>query len=282
MGVVSDAPSAPAEPLTYSRVAAVALPPMFLAVVFLIYLDFDHLLNSGDRAPAPITAPGTAMPSSVPKAQSAPTSAASAAAGVFGTIYRDQVWGKSAEGQGTSGSGSTLQSTAFYRTYLQTFLKENKIRSVVDAGCGDWEFSKAIDWTGIDYKGFDVVSSVIANDTKKYASKNVQFAVANIVTDDLPAADLLIVKHVLQHLPNADVATFLEQLPKYRHVLLTNSVSARTLSGDNRDIAIGAFRYFDPTQPPFALPGIKALTWWDGLSMHQVLYLRRSDEPEAR
>ena len=37
-------------------------------------------------------------------------------------------------------------------TYQQ-FLKDNAIRSVVDAGCGDWEFSQAIDWTGIDYKG---------------------------------------------------------------------------------------------------------------------------------
>jgi SAM-dependent methyltransferase len=265
-------------------VAAVALPPMFAAVVFLLYLDFDHLLKSSAPVPAPaqISAPTTVTPASVATAQPSPSSAASSAAEVFGTIYRDQVWGKNAEGQGTSGSGSTLRSTALYRTYLQTFLKEHNIRSVVDAGCGDWEFSKAIDWTGIDYKGFDVVGSVIATNTKKYSAKNVQFAVANIVTDDLPAADLLISKHVLQHLPNADVTTFLAQLPKYRHVLLTNGVSARSLSGDNRDIAIGAFRYLDPTQPPFNLPGGKPLSWWDGLHMHQVVHLQRRDAEAAR
>jgi len=45
---------------------------------------------------------------------------------------------------------------------LQQFLKDNKIRSVVDAGCGDWGLSQALDWGGIDYKGYDIVEAVIA------------------------------------------------------------------------------------------------------------------------
>ena len=196
---------------------------------------------------------------------------------MFGAIYKDRFWGRNAEGEGTSGSGSTLAATEVYRTYLQAFLKQNKIRSVVDAGCGDWEFSKAIDWSGIDYKGYDVVEDVIAKNKARHTKPNVRFFTANIVTENLPPADLLISKHVVQHLPNADVAKFFEQLPKYRHVLLTNTVSATTLSGQNRDIAIGAFRHFDPTKPPFELPGAKPLTWWDGLSMQQVVHLIRKD-----
>lgn len=257
----------------YARFAAVALPPLVVAVGWLVYRDLDRVarepLPSTVSTPAPIPPP-TPVPTPFPAA-SAPAAAASSA---FRNIYDQGIWGTNELGEGTSGSGSTLASTSIYRTFLQEFLKEHGIKSVVDAGCGDWEFSKAIDWRGIDYKGFDIVPSVIARD-KKYEKPNIHFFVANVVTDELPPADLLVSKHVLQHLPNADVAKFLEQLPKYEHVLLVDSVDPKTLSGDNRDIRVGAFRYLDPTRPPFDLPGAKVLTWSDGAHMHQVVHLAK-------
>lgn len=262
------------EPLTYSRVAAVALPPMFIAVLYLLYRDFDHLANSGGPA-----TPVVAEPASKPAVAANPSSRS--AAEVFGGIYRDQLWGVNDAGEGTSGTGSTVEATSLYRAYLQTFMKEHDIKSVVDAGCGDWEFSRTMDWTGIEYKGFDVVASVIASNTKKFTSANVHFAVANILTDELPPADLIISKHVLQHLPNADVKRFLARLGQYRHALLTDGVNPRSLSSDNPDIPIGAFRYLDPTQPPFSLEGRKALTWWDGLHMQQVVHLERRASKDA-
>ncbi len=255
---------------TYARFAGVALPPLVVAVGWLVYRDLDRVahepLPSTVSTPAPVPAPA---PFPTP---SAPAAAASSA---FRNIYDQGIWGTNELGEGTSGSGSTLASTAIYRAFLQDFLKQHGITSVVDAGCGDWEFSKSVDWRGIDYKGYDIVESVIAKDKKKYEKPNIHFFVANIVTDELPPADLLVSKHVLQHLPNADVAKFLEQLPKYEHVLLVDSVDARTLSGENRDIRVGAFRFLDPTRPPFELPGAKVLTWWDGLHMHQVVHLAK-------
>jgi SAM-dependent methyltransferase len=192
---------------------------------------------------------------------------------VFDAIYATGEWGRDATGAGTSGAGSTEQSTTLYRTFLAQFLKRMHIHSVVDAGCGDWEFSQMIDWTGIDYKGFDIVPMVIARDEQKYAQPNIQFFVADIVEADLPPADLLIAKHVLQHLPNADVQAFLtRQLHKYKHVLLVDGVMEHSLSADNHDINTGQYRPLDLTRPPFNLQGTKVLTYWDG-GMHQVLHL---------
>lgn len=192
---------------------------------------------------------------------------------VFDDIYRHAKWGTNTAGVGNSGTGSTLPATLLYRTFLQQFLKDNAIHSVVDAGCGDWEFSQAINWTGIDYKGFDIVETVVAQDTKKYAKPNIHFATANIIDYDLPAADLLISKHVLQHLPNRDVAKFVAKLSKYKHVLLINGVNRDTMSGANTDIAPGEYRELDVTRPPFNVPGIKVLTYWDGFHMQQVIYI---------
>jgi len=197
-----------------------------------------------------------------------------APADVFSEIYAKKIWGTNAEGEGNSGPGSTLKATVVYRAYLQSFLKDYKISSVVDAGCGDWEFSHAIDWSGVDYKGYDIVASVVAKNQKKYSAPNVHFYVANIVDEELPAADLLICRHVLQHLPNRDIMKFLTRLSKYKHALLTNGVDAETLTADNQDIQIGEFRPLDMTQEPFTLPGQKVLTYWDGSHMHQVVHVR--------
>jgi len=195
----------------------------------------------------------------------------------FGEIYTAAKWGTNQGGIGNSGTGSTQQSTAVYRALLQQFLADNHIKSVVDAGCGDWEFSHLIDWTGIDYKGFDIVPSVVAVDKQRYAAPNITFTVGNIVEDDLPAADLLISKHVLQHLPNADVQKFLtKQLAKYKHVLLTNGVDPTTMSATNgTDIEPGEYRQLDVTKPPFNVAGAKILTYWDGHHMSQVVQIDR-------
>jgi SAM-dependent methyltransferase len=195
-----------------------------------------------------------------------------AAQRVFAYIYRHATWGTNAQGEGHSGPGSTLHATLIYRTFLQQFLKDNAIRSVVDAGCGDWEFSQRLDWSGIDYKGFDVVESAIAK-AKTFAKPNIAFFVGNVVELGLPPADLLLCKHVLQHLPTRDVRTFLTQIKKYRHVLLTNSVNVQTMSATNVDVAVGECRALDPTAPPFNLYGAKVLTYWDGHSMNQVVHI---------
>jgi SAM-dependent methyltransferase len=191
----------------------------------------------------------------------------------FTQIYDDKVWGVGSGGEGTSGGGSTLAATVVYRAYLQQFLKDHGVRSVVDAGCGDWEFSSAMDWSGIDYTGFDVVPSVIAEDQRKYGAPNIKFQTADIVRTDLPAADLLVCKDVLQHLPQQDVLAFLAQLPKYKYVLLTDTVDKATLTAENHEIKPGDFRLLDVTKPPFSMPGLKVLTYFDGGHMHQVVLL---------
>jgi SAM-dependent methyltransferase len=192
---------------------------------------------------------------------------------VFDDIYRNARWGRNADDAGTSGGGSQLQTTVVYRAFLQKFLKDAEVHSVVDAGCGDWEFASAIDWTGIDYQGFDIVPSVVEHDNEKYAKANVRFFVRDIVDGDLPPADLLIAKHVLQHLPTAAVQRFLAKIPGYRHVLLVDTVDRATMSSNNPDIEAGSFRYLDVTRSPFEVHGAKLLTYWDGGNMQQVVYV---------
>lgn len=217
-----------------------------------------------------------ASPVSAPTANTSPggTLSAPGTKEAFEAVYGSGRWGLADDRRGTSGPGSTMQATLHYRQFLQEFLKSANIKSVVDAGCGDWEFSQSIDWNGIDYKGYDIVPAVIEADKKKYQKPNVQFFVGNVVDDDLPPADLLICKHVLQHIPNADGKKFLAvQVPKYRHSIIVNSVDMVTLSSENADIKPGDYRPLDITKPPFDMHGAKLLTYYDGHHMQQVIHI---------
>src|SRR5688572_6609051 len=171
----------------------------------------------------------------------------------FNRIYAEGVWGRDVAGKGTSGSGSTLEITREYRAYLHDFIKQHRVTSVVDAGSGDWGFSSAIDWGGVSYLGVDVSSDVIEAVRRKHERGNVRFRVGDI-TEELPGADLLISKDVLQHLPNALVHKFIRnnlKNGKYKWALLTNDRGS-----GNPDTVPGGYRAIDLAAPPFDVRGL--------------------------
>lgn len=153
------------------------------------------------------------------------------------------------------------------------FSEEKQIKTVVDLGCGDWQFSKTIDWKDIQYKGFDVVEGVIQQNQKLYGKKNISFIHADATSYDLPAADLLICKEVLQHLPFKDIFSILSQIKKYKYCLILNDVDPITLSQVNSDIRRGHYRALDLTQAPFYLKGRKVLSYASGIETKQLLLI---------
>jgi SAM-dependent methyltransferase len=145
--------------------------------------------------------------------------------------------------------------TRDYRAYLQTFMRHNQVASVVDLGCGDWQFSRHMDWTGIDYVGADT-SSVVLETTRSFTRPGVRFLQADATCDALPAADLLIAKDVLQHWSNADILAFIPQLQNYKWAIITGSFPEHTLGHINVNIRAGAgFRPIDLGKMPFNRPG---------------------------
>lgn len=204
---------------------------------------------------------------------------------VFTTIYNTCVWGANKEGEGHSGGGSMLINCHEYMDYLQNFMKTHDIKTVVDAGCGDWEFSRHVNWDGIQYVGYDVVKHVIEKNQKKFSSSNIAFAHGNLVTTDLPCADLLLCKHVLQHLRNEDILAFLPQLRKFKYCILVNQVDPDTLSSNNEDIEIGGGHKIDLNQPPFNIAGIKVLNYYIDNNVHQVFLIDNTEnerEPRSK
>lgn len=192
-------------------------------------------------------------------------------ANAFSAIYENASWGKNKEGIGCSGSGSSAETTTAYRVYLQEFIKTANIKSVVDIGCGDWEFSRLIDWKDTHYTGYDVVKSVIENNCKMYSKPTISFVNENFLKADLPAADLLICKDVLQHLSNEEIVAFLPQLKKFKHCLITNDIQSGIIQ--NIDTFIGGYRPLDLTKPPFNLTGENTLNYSASGYNKQMLHI---------
>jgi SAM-dependent methyltransferase len=172
----------------------------------------------------------------------------------FEQIYAENKWLYG------SGEGSQRQHTKGYTSFLQNFLRKNNIKSVVDMGCGDWQFSQFIDWNGIDYEGFDIVSSVIEANRKKFAAPRIRFRLAVGDGSDLPCADLFIAKDVLQHWSNDAIKAFLPHFKKYSYCLVTNCVNpnGKTTNEDTED---GGFHYLDLRLAPFRIQAEEVLSF---------------------
>jgi SAM-dependent methyltransferase len=141
----------------------------------------------------------------------------------FTKIYSSGGWGPECP----SGGGSTPKITIEYREFLENFLIENKIKSVYDFGCGDWSFSKLINWSNAKYTGVDVVKSVIDsnNANNEYSSENIKFSYLKDTEKFYRAkGDLLIIKDVLQHWTNEEITSFLDAVVNnFKFILITNS-----------------------------------------------------------
>lgn len=172
-------------------------------------------------------------------------------AGAFARFYD----GNSREWGLTSGPGSNPYDTIEYRAFLEKFIKMNGVRSVVDFGCGDWQFSRFIDFGSAQYLGLDVVEKLIEANTGRFASERVRFQLSPVDPASIPPGDLLIIKDVLQHLPNHQIMELQRVLfGRFRHVLLTNSYQ-KLSTQRNVEINVGQFRCLDLMSPPFSFRG---------------------------
>jgi GR25 family glycosyltransferase involved in LPS biosynthesis len=143
--------------------------------------------------------------------------------------------------------------------FIQSFIGSHGVKSVVDFGCGDWQFSRFINWSGADYVGLDLVPHLIETNRKNFERSGVSFEIFRSL-DDVPDADLLICKDVFQHLSNDTIAKYLAIFKqRFRFLLITNDDQPDTLV--NGEIEAGGWRPVRLDRPPFAERAPILLSW---------------------
>ena len=168
---------------------------------------------------------------------------------VFSHIFNERTWGCV---ETRSGPGSTLAATAAMRKSLHKLLQRLKVRSLLDAGCGDLNWFETVLDTVDLYLGIDVAPEVIDYALRLHQGRRgVFFNVADVVSDLLPKVDAVLCRHVLTHLPNAQVHAALENIRRSgaRYLIATSHRGAT-----NTEVEPGGWRAQDLCAPPYDLP----------------------------
>lgn len=144
---------------------------------------------------------------------------------IFAEIYRNNRWGGE-QGNYHSGSGSTIQHAELYADLVKWFIKEREVRHVVDLGCGDFRIGAQLIDAGVRYTGIDIVPSLVEDNRRRYRNDRVRFECLNIIEDELPEGDLCLIRQVLQHLSNEQIIRVLQNVARYRWVVVTEHYPA--------------------------------------------------------
>lgn len=170
----------------------------------------------------------------------------------FAEIYRTNEWG-SAETR--SGRGSERSATGRAAVILDAAIALTGARSLLDAGCGARNWLSAVRMPVDRYLGVDIVAELADAATPgpelPPGWPRAEMLRADIVSDPLPACDLVLCRDVLPHFSTADIRAALRNFVRCgaRH-LLTTSFPGRA----NREIETGLWRPIDLEAAPFRLP----------------------------
>ncbi|CAK0833063.1 unnamed protein product, partial [Prorocentrum cordatum] len=172
----------------------------------------------------------------------------------FAKIYDTNAWGKG------SGAGSVPAHCLKWIEFVRRFIRERGVKSVVDLGCGDWQFSPYIYHDlDVEYTGYDVVPRVIEANRAAWGDQGYRFEHLEFSTRvaEIAPADLYILKDVLQHWSSARVSQFLRELlsgsgrsgPARRgHVLVCNCAEPEDWPED--DVLDGGWRPLVASRSP--------------------------------
>lgn len=167
---------------------------------------------------------------------------------VFSAIYKTEKW---KSGLSVSGSGSELNQTADLIIYLQKFIQKNDVKSLLDIPCGDlnWIQYLLAMFPDLKYIGGDVVKELI--DINRLNFPPFEFQQLDIVNDELPKADLLLVRDCLVHLTNEMVTTALKNIAGSEIKFIALTTFTKRV---NVNINLGEWRPINLCAAPFLLP----------------------------
>ncbi len=177
----------------------------------------------------------------------------------FSEVYSKNLWGGD-QGEFCSGTGSGPEFSQPYVDRIRQWLADEGTRSVVDVGCGDFRVGAQLVSPALDYTGVDIVGALVRRNQERFGAENIRFVQLDVAEQRPPQADVALVRQVLQHLSNVEIARVLENCAHYPHLVVTEHVFTGADAKYNVDKPHGPFNratsksgvFLD--QPPFSLP----------------------------
>ena len=155
------------------------------------------------------------------------------------------------DGGSPNGPGASLSLTGDLRAALPPLWARHHIRSVLDVACGDWNWMRFVDLSGLtDYVGWDIDGELISRCQQRAAAAMTEhpsraaryphtgFEVRNVADSDFPTVDCILARHILIHFPNDYITAILDRM---------RAGNATYLLASNFPTATNDFVY-DPTR----------------------------------
>lgn len=163
---------------------------------------------------------------------------------VFDNIYRNSIWGFQ------SGPGSDPAKAQPWIDTVNEMLARENIVSVLDIGCGDWRLGEQYNLEGKKYIGVDVSDEALKIARAK-AKHGAVFMHNDAATMEIEGTvDLILIKDVLQHLPNDTIKTIMDKIVEHaRYALICNDIGT-----GNGDTHVGGHRGLNLQEHPFNYP----------------------------
>ena len=186
----------------------------------------------------------------------------------FNEIYRTSHWGQG------SGSGSLPENAQEWIHTVNQLIRERKITSIIDVGCGDFQLGQHYNLAGINYLGVDVSDQIISKNSV-YENSLIKFRSINAELFEFPKTDLILIKDVFQHLPNASIVRIFKKIVESApYILICNDFI--NLDGPNNDIEVGGWRGLDLLKDPFNFDLQSVCQYESGLEIKQIYLFSRT------
>lgn len=161
----------------------------------------------------------------------------------FARIHATNLWGAATS---RAGLGSEVAATAAVAAALPELLARLRVTTLLDAPCGDTRWLPTL--PGVTVIGVDIVPAVV----ERARATGGDFRLADITTDPLPRADLILCRDALVHLSFANIVRAIANFRASGATwLLTTTFTA---FNDNRDADDGDWRALNFVCAPFAWP----------------------------
>lgn len=167
---------------------------------------------------------------------------------IFQTIHDGNLWGGT---ESVSGPGSSLDSVGEILKQLPELLKKYKIKSIIDAPCGDFHWMQKLDLDSLSYIGVDIVPQIIAENNRKYSAPKKKFLCLDIASDTLPKVDLIFCRDCLVHFSYQDIWRTLANFKQSGSLYLLTTTFA---DHENKEIMTGDWRHLNLEAEPFMFP----------------------------
>ena len=177
---------------------------------------------------------------------------------VFNSIYKSNHWNKSQKfdlNQSYSGPGSAANSvqTNNLVSELEKFFKENNIKNILDAPCGDCAWIKKFFDTDIKYTGIDIVDDLMDKNKLTFKSNpNINFYCKDLTEyNDFDNFDFILMRDFFIHLPVPVIKEFIINLKKSncKYFAFNNYENIDA----NKEISTGQHRKINLLKEPFNL-----------------------------